>query len=268
MIKLILYPIIFCAGFVLYVRYLEAKSLFYPAKELMHTPEALGLKFEDAYFTTSDAVKLHGWFIAVGPSAPTLLFMHGNAGNIGDRLGKIQTFYELGLNVFIFDYRGFGNSEGKPTEAGMYRDTLAAYDYLTLRKDINTQKIVAYGASLGGAAAIDVASQRPVAGLVVDSSFSNAADMAKFYYPFVPAFLLKIKLENDKKIKAVKAPSLFFHSSDDETVPYDLGQKLFESALPPKTFVTINGGHNDGHVEDVEVFIRGVKEFLEKHKIY
>ncbi len=264
--KILLILIIIFILFAAYVRHTENNTLFFPERTITQTPDAIELAFEDIHFQTSDGVILNGWWIkgqSQGP-APTLIFCHGNAGNIGGRLGKLAVFHRMGLNVFIFDYRGFGKSEGTPTEEGMYLDALAAYDFVQTREKVDADSIIAYGVSLGGAAAVDLAVHRTVAALIIDSSFSSAADMAKTILPFVPAFLLKTKLDSLTKIKNIAAPKLFFHSLDDQTVPFYLGKKLFDAATEPKTFIQINGTHTNGHLEDEETFKQGFLRFLKK----
>ena len=251
--------------FVSYVRYLERKSLFYPAKKIMITPKEVHLDYEDVYFETQDHVRLNGWFIPAAQAKSTVLYLHGNAGNIGDRLAKIEIFHDIGVNVFIVSYRGFGNSEGSPTESGMYKDALAGYDYLLTHKDIDTRKIIGYGASLGGAAAVDLAGQRRLSCLIVDSTFTSAVDMARRIYPFIPSFLVKLKLDSIGKIKGVRIPKLFIHSLDDTTVPFALGKKLFDTADAPKEFLQLKGSHNDSHLECRQEFVDGIKGFLKKN---
>ncbi len=167
---------------------------------------------------------------------------------MSDRLFKIKFFYDLGLNVFIFDYRGYGKSEGKPSEAGIYLDAQGAYDYLQSRGDVNMDKIILYGASIGGAVVIDLATHRKAALLVVESSITNARDMARIFYPFVPHFFLSLKFNSLDKVRTLSVPKLFIHSPEDEVVPYWVGQKLFEAAAQPKEFLKIHGGHNDGSI--------------------
>lgn len=251
--------------FVLYVRYLEYRSVFYPSRRILATPADIGLSFEDVYVKTQDGVTIHGWFIPVAGAKATLIFLHGNAGNIGDRMGKIQFFHDLGLNVLIIDYRGYGKSEGNPTEAGIYMDALAAYDYLTSRRDVNAQRLIAYGASLGGAVAIDLAAKRNLSCLIVDSAFTSAADMAKRIYPFVPSFLIGIKMDNIGKVQALKIPKLFIHSKDDEIVPLELGRRLFEAAAPPKEFLEIAGSHNEGYFDSQDKIAGGISRFLKQY---
>ena len=260
--KIILHLVIIVVLFVVYVRYLENKSIFYPSRSLFATPQEWGIPFEDVYIQTEDHVRVHGWLIKAPSAQSTVLFFHGNAGNIGDRLGKIDLFYRMGLNILIIDYRGYGKSEGYPTEEGIYKDAAAAYDYLAQRGDLKGQKIIGYGASLGGAVAVDLAAQRPLTCLIVDSTFSSAVDIAKRIYPFVPSFLIRTKLDSVSKIKRVDIPKLFIHSVEDRTVPIALGRKLYEAAPGPKEFIEIRGDHNDGHILDQDKIREGIKRFL------
>jgi len=251
--------------FVAYVRFLEATTIFLPSKDVLATPRDIGLAYEDVYFQTIDHKRLNGWLVkAPGEANATLIFLHGNAGNIGDRVEKAALFHQMGLNIFLMDYRGYGHSRGRPTEQGMYYDALAAHDYLKSRKDINHDRIISYGVSLGGAAAVDLALRRRVACLIVESSFSSAADMGRVILPFVPSFLLSVKMDNEEKIKKIMAPKLFIHSENDETVPFALGKKLYDTAPIPKMFLKITGSHNDGHMTSRKLYIDGVWGFLNK----
>lgn len=261
----------FFAGFVLvfvYVRYMESVSLFHPSRRITVTPKEAGLAFEDIYFSTADHVRLNAWLVkrATRPEeAATVLFCHGNAGNLSDRVAKLTDFRNAGLNVFILDYRGFGKSQGRTTEKGMYADVKAAYDYLQTRPDIAKNKIILYGASMGGAAAIDLASKEPVAALIVDSTFTSSIDMAKRIAPLVPSFMLAVKLDSVSKIKKISAPKLFIHSPDDETVPFWMGKKLFDLASEPKEFLQIIGSHSEGYALSEGIFLPGFENFLDKH---
>ena len=262
--KILFQLILIVVLFLIYVRYLENKSVFYPERSVRSTPKDLGLAFEDVFIRTDDRVRINGWLIKNPSAESTVLFFHGNAGNIGDRLGKIDLFYRLGLNILIIDYRGYGKSQGYPTERGIYQDALAAYDYLRQRDDMKDQKIIAYGASLGGAVAVDLASKRALNGLIVDSTFSCAADMAKRIYPFVPSFLVRTRLDSAAKIRSIGVPKLFIHSMDDTTVPIALGRKLYDAAPGPKAFIEIRGDHNEGYIFDEEKVKEGIKEFVRK----
>jgi len=252
MVALMTHILIICAvltaGFWVLVRYLETAGVFFPSRGMAVTPTVIGLPWEDVYFKAADDVRLNGWFFKNPRAASTVIFAHGNAGNMSDRLFKIKFFYDLGLNVFIFDYRGYGKSEGNPSEAGIYLDARAAYDHLQSQRVIDMDKIILYGASIGGVVAVDLAAQRKVALLVVESSITNARDMARIYYPFVPLFFLSLKFDSISKVGPLTVPKLFIHSPDDEVVPFWVGQKLFKAAGEPKEFLTISGGHNDGSI--------------------
>ena len=260
--KMILYLFVIIVLFFIFVRYLENTSVFYPQRVLDATPDDLGLSFENVTITTQDRVKLHGWLIKASSAKSTLIFFHGNAGNISGRLGKIDLFHRLGLNVLIIDYRGYGNSEGRPTEQGIYKDATAAYDYLLGRDDMRGQNIISYGVSLGGAVAIDLAVQRDVSCVIVDSTFSSATDMAKKIFPFIPSFLMRTKMDSISKIKNISVPILFIHSVEDRTVPFVLGKKLYDAAPGQKDFIEILGGHNDRYIHDEEKVRNGIRTFL------
>ncbi len=226
MIRVFIFVIVFLTLLILYVRYIERHGIFFPSKDITSTPDQIGLNYEDVYVRTSDGWKLNAWFVPSAIGTSTVLYLHGNAGNMGDRLAKLKLFHELGLNTFIIDYRGYGRSEGSPNEFGLYLDAQAALQYLVHGRGIDPKSVIVYGASLGGAPAVDLASKYSVGALVVDSSFSSAEDMAKVIYPFVPSFLISIKLDNIGKINQIAGAKLFIHSRDDEVVPYFLGREI------------------------------------------
>lgn len=252
--------------FIGYVRYLEHKSIFLPVRELAFTPADINLTFEDCWMTTEDNLKLHGWFVPNAKAKSTLMFFHGNAGNIGDRLEKVRLFQALGLNVFIFDYRGYGKSQGSPGEAGLYKDSAAAYKYLVQERHIRPSDIILYGASLGAVFAVDLAVKKEVGAFIIDSAFTCATDMAKVIYPFIPSFCVRIKLDSVSKVNNIRVPKLFIHSTEDEIVPFALGRKLFAAAAEPKIFCSIKGSHNDGFDQDREIFWKAIKDFLKDLK--
>ncbi len=265
--KFILFACLCLLLFVLYIRYVESKAVFYPDPHIQVTPQDLGLEYEDVYFAAEDGVLLHGWFLRSPGARSTMIFCHGNAGNIGGRVLKLKYFYEMGVNVFIFDYRGYGKSQGVPSEAGLYKDAQAAYDYLTRREDIDTASLFVYGASLGGVVAVDLALRRPLACLIVDSSFSSAKDVAKKILPIAPGFLLRTKMDSASKIRHIQIPKLLLHSKEDEIIPYFLGEKLFQAAQPPKSFVETKGGHNLGYEQYKDQFVNAIRDFLKEHNL-
>ncbi len=247
------------------VRYLEKTSLFYPSRVMSGTPHDAGMAFEEVYFSAEDGVRLHGWFIPAPSARLNLLYFHGNAGNISGRVDKIALLRTLGFNVLVFDYRGYGRSAGKPSELGLYRDGRAAYDLLAGRKDVGRLPIVLYGASLGGAVAVDVATHRRPAALITEETFTNAGDMARVYYPVVPTFLLSLRLDSDRKLASIICPKLFIHSPQDEIVPMAVGRKLFAAAAGPKEFLEVEGGHNEIFFRSADKVKAGIQAFLARH---
>ena len=253
--------------FILFIRYIEKQSIFFPDKELVIQPHRFLPSGQDIYFTTKDGIVLNGWFLKNKKARATVLFFHGNAGNVSHRLEKLLMFYNMGLNVFIIDYRGYGQSEGVPSEKGLYRDAQAAYDYLMTREDVQDGRIIGYGESLGGAVVVDLAQNRELAVLVVDSAFPRVVDMANLIYPHIPGFLLSTKMDSLNKIKTINIPKLFIHSFDDEIVPISLGKKLFDAAQEPKVFLEIQGSHNDGYRESKGAYDNGIKNFLRERRM-
>jgi uncharacterized protein len=250
------------ALFVAFVKYLEAHSVFFPQRFMDATPQAAGLAFEDVYFSTSPGIRLNAWFIPATESRSTVLFFHGNAGNIGHRLEKLKILHELGVSVLILDYRGYGKSQGKPSEAGLYADAQAAYDYLLTVRNIPAKNIVLFGESLGGAVAVELAARVPVAAIITEMTFSTIRDVGRHYYPFVPAWLLADRFNSLVKIGRVKVPKLFIVSKVDEVIPYALEEKLFKQAIEPKRLVVLNGSHNEGFMECRREYVLALKEFL------
>ncbi len=262
--KTILLIALFILFFFFFIRYLEKKSLYFPLRAIEATPEGIGLPYEDVSITTQDGIKIAGWFIPAESPRLTIIFCHGNGGNISHRLEKIEIFNKLNLNVLIFDYRGYGLSKGSPSENGLYLDAEAVYDYLVNEKKIFPQKIIAYGESLGGAVAVDMAGRHDLAGIIIEGGFTSVKDVAKKYLPFIPAFVYKSRFDSLEKIKDIKSPKLIFHSVDDEIIPFTLGEKLFHGAAAPKKFARINGGHNDAFLVSQDVFVKEIDEFVSR----
>ncbi len=246
------------------IRYVENKSLFFPDKDLSMYANDFSPDCQDIYFKTDDGVVLNGWFFKNRRALKTMLFLHGNAGNVSHRLDKLLMFHDMGFNIFIVDYRGYGRSEGAASEQGLYRDARAAYDYLKSRNDVDMDKVVGYGESLGGAIIIDLAQDRKFSALIVDSTFSRISDMAKLVYPYLPSFLLFSKMDSLSKVGDMDFPKLFIHSRQDDIVPFELGQNLFEKASEPKEFLEIKGDHNEGFLKSRGVYTKGIKSFLKK----
>lgn len=248
---------------------LEKQMIYYPSKypEGFWEPERFGVSVEDCWFTADDGTRLHGWY-AKGTESNldlTLLWYHGNAGNITHRLENMRDLLGLGVNVFIIDYRGYGKSDGDPDEPGIYKDGIAAYDYLIDEKDLTKDNIVLFGRSLGAAVAVEVATKRDVRGMILESAFTDAKAMARIIMPFVPVgAVISSKFDSVGKIKDIHIPVLFTHGDRDSIVPIDLGKKLFEAANEPKYFYTIEGAdHNDTYIVGGKEYYQQFKQFLE-----
>jgi uncharacterized protein len=247
----------------LLIYFFQPKLIYYPHKEVEATPELISLDYEELTLTTNDNVQLNAWWIPHPDARATLLFFHGNAGNISHRLDSIHIFHQLGLSVFIIDYRGYGKSTGTPSEKGTYVDAEAAWNYLTKEKNISPDNIIIFGRSLGGAVAIWLAEKYSSAALIVESSFASIADVGKHYYPYLPTSLLtRIKYPSKDRISNITSPILVVHSVNDDIIPYENGKQLFEAATEPKTLLKINGGHNDGFYNSGEKYTNGIDKFI------
>lgn len=228
-----------------------------------------GLRAEDVRFPTEDGVTLHGlWCRAAdapdGPDRRVLLWFHGNAGNLADRLDMAAFLSRLPAAIFIVDYRGYGLSGGKPSEKGLYLDARAAWDHLTLERNVEPGRIILFGKSLGGAVAVDLATRVRPAGLIVQSSFTSVPDMAAVAMPIVPRFLVRTKMDSLRKIREVRCPKLFIHGPADEVVPFAMGRRLFEAAPEPKAFHEVPGaGHNETWLVGGEAYLRRLQEFID-----
>ena len=243
----------------------QDQLVYFPERALTATPAQAGLAYEPVRFTSVDGVALSGWFIPVPKARATLLFCHGNAGNISHRLESIRQFHQLGLNVFIFDYRGYGESEGVPTEAGTYRDAEAARRYLVETRGLAPEHIVYFGRSLGAAIAAWLATQHPPRALIVESAFTSVPDFGAEIYPWLPVRLLaRLRYPTQEYLRSVQAPVLVIHSRDDEIVSFRHAEKLYESANSPKELLEIRGGHNDGFLVSGAQYTRRLDDFLRR----
>lgn len=225
----------------------QTNMVYYPVREIMFTPANVNLAYEEVFCTTADGERIAAWFVPAKDARGTLLMCHGNGGNNGDRIYAIEFFHNLGLNVFIFDYRGYGLSTGKPSEDGTYKDALAAWKYLVEDQEIPADSIVIHGRSLGGAVAAWLARLETPAGLIIESTFTSIPDIGRRLYPFLPIRLLsRYSYDTLAIIGEINCPVLVAHSRDDEMIPFKHGQKLFDAAQDPKFFFTLTGSHNDG----------------------
>jgi fermentation-respiration switch protein FrsA (DUF1100 family) len=214
-------------------------------------------------------VRLSAWFIPHPAPRATLLFFHGNAGNLSHRVESIRLFHDLGLSVFIIDYRGYGQSEGSPTETGTYRDATAAWDYLVDERRIAPQEIVIFGRSLGGAIAAELASHTRPAALILESAFTSVPNMAARLYPWLPVrWLSRYRYDTRRALEATSSPVLIIHSREDDIIPYAEGEQLFAHAREPKRFLKILGGHGNGFLISRDAYERGIDDFLVRYVEY
>ncbi|MCK6557788.1 alpha/beta hydrolase [candidate division KSB1 bacterium] len=247
----------------LFERHLVFFPSTYPAG--FWQPERFGLAVQDAFFTTADGAALHGWFVPHPAPVANLLMAHGNAGNLSDRVEWLARLHgQVPANLFMFDYRGYGRSSGTPSEENCYRDAEAAHDWL--RQHVPDLPILGHGHSLGSAVVIELAVRRPLTGLIIESGFTDAADMARLMFGGLPmGWLAGMKWASREKIAKLTLPKLFLHGDRDGVIPYSLGQKLFAAAADPKHFVTLAGvDHNDTFLSGGEIYYRAVREFVQQ----
>ena len=237
--------------------------IFYPMRDVHQAPSDWSMNYEEITLTTTDGVKLNGWYIPRHESKQVLLFFHGNAGNISHRRDSIEIFHRLGLNVFIIDYRGYGNSQGKPDEQGMYLDAKAAWRFLTVEKGFTADNIIIFGRSLGGAVAARLAAEVAARGLMLESTFTSAKDFAKSVFTILSRLVyLRYEFDVAENIQRVNYPVLVLHSPDDEIMPFKLGEKIYQVANQPKRFVKMKGDHNYGFILSQPGYEGAIKEWL------
>jgi len=250
---------------VVYIGMIEHHFIYFPLPELEADPTNLGLPFEEVYFVTQDGVKLHSWFVP-GEKDLVWLWCHGNAGNIGHRLENLALLHrELGVSIFLFDYRGYGRSEGKPSEKGTYLDAEAALAYLQSREDVEGSRIIYFGRSLGAAVAVELATRQPPAALILESPFPSVPYMARRLYPYLPVWpLLRTRYDSLSKMEQIDVPLLVLHGDRDDIVPLEAGRKLFEAAGGDKLFYTIRGaGHNDTYAVGGQDYFDELRRFIQ-----
>ncbi len=241
----------------------QSSFIYFPSRNIVLTPQSAGLDYENVYLFTDDDVRLHGWYVPAEDARGTLLFFHGNAGNISGRLESIKLFHSLGLNIFIIDYRGYGKSEGSPSEVGTYRDAKAAWQYLTEVQEIPPDQIVLFGRSLGGGVAAWLASEVDAGAVVLESVFTSAVDLASEMYRIIPVrLLMHIQYPVMSYVEQFTMPVMIAHSPGDEVIPYHHGQKVFDHAAEPKTWMEMQGGHNDGFIQTGAAYVKAWDDFL------
>lgn len=255
------------AGVALYgmLRWFEHSQVFQPSRQLVATAAELGRPFEDVFLTTSDGVRLNGWFFPGNTNSlrkdMAILVCHGNAGNISHRLEVADALLSTGVSVLLLDYRGYGRSEGRPSEQGTYLDAQAAYDWLR-KKGFAPTKVIAFGESLGGGVAAELAVKAPVGGLILQSTFTSIPDIGAELLPWLPVrWLGRIGYNTRSKLPKIHVPVLVMHSRADELVNFRHARRNYESANDPKLFCEISGGHNDP-LANHQQFVGAIEKFL------
>jgi uncharacterized protein len=247
----------------------ESRLIYFPGAErsLTPPPASLQLPIQRAEFSAEDGVKLVGWVMpaAADTTAFWLLVCHGNAGNLSqfDRPAHYAGLRQLGLNLFAFDYRGYGESGGAPSEHGLYRDADAAYRYLREELGVPAERIIVFGHSLGSAVAIDLASRARVAGLIVEGGLISVVQRGQELYPFIPVrWIARTRFASIDKIPKVTAPKLLLHAVSDEVIPLSHGRRLFQAAAEPKTLVELRGTHSDAFAVDSARYFGSIAGFM------
>ena len=234
-----------------------------PSRAIGPGPDSIGLAYESVEILTEDGIRLDAWYVPVREPRGTVLFFHGNAGNISHRLDSLRVFNKLGLATLIFDYRGFGRSEGVVSEQGIYRDAEAVWRHLTDERGIPAEEVVLFGRSLGAAVAAYTASRHGPGALIIESGLVSVPDMAAEVYPWLPArWLARIWFPTGDYLQTVTCPVLVVHSRDDEVIPIKQGLRLFKVAREPKQFLELRGGHNDGFLVSGRRYLDGLDAFL------
>jgi uncharacterized protein len=267
LLRLLLLGLLIYLGTALFLYFNQDHIIYlpdYPDRVVTTTPDQIGLDYQQVTLTAEDGVHLDGWFIPAERPRATLLFFHGNAGNISDRLDSLELFHQLGLSVLIIDYRGYGNSEGKPSEPGINRDAEAAWRYLTENRSIPPSRILILGRSFGGAVAAYLATRHQAMGLVLESTFTSAPALAAEFYPWLPArWMTRFSYDTLERMADIHMPLMVIHSRNDDLIPYTEGQALFRAGHEPKRFLALNGSHNDGVIDNARRYRYGLDAFID-----
>ena len=253
-------------GLVLVIFLFQSRLVFLPhvaGRDLVSSPHDIGLIYSDVELHTADGETLHGWWLPHSQARGTLLFQHGNAGNISHRLDSLRIFHELGLNVLIYDYRGYGQSTGRPSEQGTYTDARAAWDWLIDEAEVEAGEVLVFGRSMGGAIAAWLTTEVQPAGLIVESSFSSIADIASEYYGWLPVrWLTRIHFPTAEFVAETEVPVLVVHSRDDEIVRFEHAERILDAAGERGRLLEIQGDHNTGFIRSEAIYQEGLERFI------
>lgn len=244
----------------------QARRVFRPRRDLGTTPGACGYAYEEVTLRSADGTALCAWFVPNPEARRVLMFCHGNTRNISHCMDSVELFRRLGFGVFLFDYRGYGRSEGRPDEAGTYLDVQAAWEYLLRERGLAPADIVVLGRSLGGAIASWLAARHAPRALVLESTFTSLPDVAAHRYPWFPAHaLIRYRYPVAEHVRTLRCPLLIVHSRDDEVVPFRHAERLFALASGPKELLVIEGMHHNGYRTTGARYEEGLASFLARH---
>ena len=264
LIGLVLAPIVI---FML-LRWFEHSQVYQPSKRDGASADALGRPAEDFWLETGDGVKINAWFFPAEDDAKrkdwVILFSHGNAGHLGNRLGTFDVLLRSGVNLLGYDYRGYGKSEGRPSEEGTYLDLLAAYRWLIDVKGFSPERIIAHGNSLGGGVTSWLPTQHPVAALILQSTFTSTPDIGKELFPWLPVHLISsIQYDTVNRVGDCGVPVLIIHGTNDSLIPFHHAERNFAAAVEPKFLWKLSGDHNDSLEDESVHYLRGLNQFLD-----
>ena len=252
-------------GYVLaaaYLYFFQERFVYKPSTRIEGTPASVGMYYEEVSLVASDGVRLSGWYLPLADARGTVLFCHGNAGNISHLLAVAQDAHRLGLGILLFDYRGYGQSAGVPSEEGTHRDAEAAWNYLVQEAGLAPEQIAIIGRSLGGPIAARLARDKTPAALFLEETFTSIPELGRELYPIFPVDLLaRYEYPTLEYLKQVECPVLISHSRDDMFIVFEHGQRLYEAAGQPKAFTELRGGHSSAFSEDAATYEAGVEAF-------
>jgi hypothetical protein len=264
--RIVRLPLLTYAALLIMMMWFENTLLLHPSKYPAGVWNPAGLTLEDAWFTGEDGTKLHGWYVEHDEPRAVVLFAHGNAGNVTHRAERLRNLHRHGMSVLVFDYRGFGRSEGAADARNILTDARAARAWLAQRAGIDPRDIVLWGESLGGGVAVDLAAKEGARGLVLESTFNSLPEIAAYHYPWLPVrWLMRSRIDNEGQIALYQGPLLWSHGTADTIIPYQFGHKLFLAANEPKIAVTFEGGEHNGppHPEHRQLFRDALEKFLD-----
>lgn len=244
-------------------RWYEASALFYPSKEHSLSPSQFGLNPEEVTIDVS-GVTVHGWYFSEQTEGITILYAHGNAGTIADRLPQIKAFVEQGINLFIYDYRGYGKSGGTVSKKNFLEDSFAAYDYLVKTRGLDPRSIVLLGQSLGGVAVLRIANRRACRAVILEGTFYSVRQIAKDIYPVIPVWLIaSSEFDNSREVKKLKVPVLFIYGKNDSVIPGYHSEMLFKVAPEPRELLSVDGSdHTSMYEADPEAYFGAIKKLV------